>query len=403
MPDMFEIEAQVKALAPVFTRLLAGVKEELTKDFQQQINIRDQQIEQLKKEVANKHSIEEIAQLATKHIQPGEPGKDADMEVLKQHLEQLVKAIPAPQDGKSVTAEEVQPMLQQLVQDAVKDLPEPPAGKDADMEVLKQHLEQLVKAIPAPQDGKSVTIEEVQPMLQQMVQDAVKALPAAPAGKDADMEALKQHIEQLIKAIPVPQDGKSVTAEEVLPEIKNHVDAYLKTIPAPKAGEPGKDAVAPTAEEIANTFERRFSDLSLSWERQARDLAVKAVESMPKAKDGRDALPLDSFDLNLSEDGRTVTVKMQAGDTVLEKSVKIPAIIDKGVYSTKGAYEQGDGVSYAGCFWIAKCDDPKGVPGSGETDWRCAVKRGRDGKDLRDSAKTVDTSKGVSVRSGDAK
>jgi len=119
---------------------------------------------------------------------------------------------------------------------------------------------------------------------------------------------------------------------------------------------------------------------------------------MPVPKDGRDAIPLEDFDLSLSEDGRTVTVKMQAANTVVEKSIKIAAVLDRGVFKTGGEYEKGDGVSYGGSFWIANCNEPKGVPGTGETDWRCAVKKGRDGKDLRDSSATVDVSKGVSIR-----
>ncbi|MNV49246.1 hypothetical protein D3C71_1411940 [compost metagenome] len=118
---------------------------------------------------------------------------------------------------------------------------------------------------------------------------------------------------------------------------------------------------------------------------------------MPKPKDGRDALSLENFDMALGDDGRTVTVKMQAGETVIEKSVKIAAVIDRDIFKSDGAYEKGDGVSYGGSFWIAKCDAPKGVPGSGETDWRCAVKKGRDGKDLRENASTFDPAKGVKL------
>jgi hypothetical protein len=188
-------------------------------------------------------------------------------------------------------------------------------------------------------------------------------LPAPENGKDADMGALKSHLEELVKTI------------------------------APAAPLP-----APSADEVAATFERRFSDLTLSWERQARDTFEKAADRIPKPKDGRDALALENFDMLLGDDGRTVTVKMQAGETVIEKSVKIAGVIDRDTFKHEGTYEKGDGVSYGGSFWIAKCDAPKGVPGSGETDWRCAVKKGRDGKDLRENASTFDPAKGVSLK-----
>lgn len=149
---------------------------------------------------------------------------------------------------------------------------------------------------------------------------------------------------------------------------------------------------------VAAVFERRFSDLALSWERQARDTFEKAADRMPIPKDGRDAIPLDSFDLTLSEDGRTLTVKMQAADGVVEKSIRVASIIDRGIYKAAGDYEKGDAVTHGGCLWIAQQDAPEGAPGMGGKGWRLAVKKGRDGKDLRDNASTADTTKGVSVK-----
>lgn len=155
----------------------------------------------------------------------------------------------------------------------------------------------------------------------------------------------------------------------------------------------------PSVDEVAAVFERRFSDLTLSWERQARDTLEKAVDRMPVPKDGRDALPLESFELELAEDGRTLTVKMQAADGVVEKSIRVASIIDRGIYNkAAGDYEKGDAVTHGGCLWIAQQDAPEGAPGMVGKGWRLAVKKGRDGKDLRDNASTADTTKGVSVK-----
>lgn len=238
-----------------------------------------------------------------------------------------------------------------------------PSAADAaalvDVEALSKSAAALV---PKAEDGKSVTLDDVRPLVEELVSKAVAALPAPEKGKDADMDVLKSHVGELVKAI-----------------------------------QPAAPLPVPSVEEIAGTFERRFSDLTLSWERQARDTFEKAADRMPKPKDGQDALSLENFDMALGDDGRTVTVKMQAGETVIEKSVKIAAVIDRDIFKSDGTYEKGDGVSYGGSFWIAKCDAPKGVPGSGETDWRCAVKKGRDGKDLRENASTFDPAKGVKL------
>ncbi len=264
----------------------------------------------------------------------GEPGQDADMEALKAHLGELVKAIPAPADGQSVTIDDVAPMIRDEVAKAVAE-------------------------VPPAKDGESVTVDDVRPILAELVSKAVSDLPQPQPGKDADMDALRGYLDVLVKSLDLPK--------------------------------------GPSVDEVAATFERRFSDLTLSWERQARETLEKAADRMPKPKDGRDALPLESFDLALGEDGRTVTVKMQAGETVIEKSVKIASVMDRGVYSSEGSYEKGDGTTYGGCYWIAQKDAPAGAPGA-SADWRMAVKKGRDGKDLRDSASKHDPSKGVKIR-----
>ncbi|MFU7071313.1 hypothetical protein ACM75K_29180 [Pseudomonas aeruginosa] len=282
-------------------------------------------------EVAARIDLGALAKSAAEMVPPPQ---DADMEALKEHLSELVKAIPAPADGQSVTVEDVVPLIREEVAKAVAE-------------------------VPPAKDGESVTVDDVRPILADLVGKAVADLPPPTPGKDADMEALRAHLGDLVKGIQLP--------------------------------------TVPTIDEVAATFERRFSDLTLSWERQARETFDKAADRMPIPKDGRDALPLECFDLALGEDGRTVTVKMQAGDVVVEKSVKIASVIDRGVFSAEKSYEQGDGTTYGGCYWIAQKDAPEGVPG-GSTDWRLAVKKGRDGKDLRDNASKHDPSKGVKIR-----
>jgi len=79
-------------------------------------------------------------------------------------LERLnaLEAAPKPEDGKSVTVEDVQPMIADLVGKAVAAI-----------------------EIPKPEDGKSVTVEDVQPMIADLVGKAVAAIPRAKDGRDA--------------------------------------------------------------------------------------------------------------------------------------------------------------------------------------------------------------------------
>jgi hypothetical protein len=208
---------------------------------------------------------------------------------------------------------------------------------------------------------------------------------------------IKQIAQEAALLIPDPKDGADGKDGESVSfdDVKKHVDEFLSAIPIPKNGVDGKSA---SVEEVAAFFERRFSDLTLSWERQARDTFEKAVDKMPipengkNGKDGKDALSVD--DISLDFDGeRNLTISL--GEK--SKSIKLPIVIDRGVYLPESSYEKGDGTTYGGSFWIAQKDSPEGAPGS-SPDWRLAVKKGRDGKDLRDNASKADVSKGVSIK-----
>lgn len=83
-------------------------------------------------------------------------------------------------------------------------------GKDADPEVtaqlVREEVEKAVAAIPAPQDGKSVTVEDVEPLIAERVSaavsDAVKAMPVPQDGKDG-----KDGRDGLDAVTPILKDG----------------------------------------------------------------------------------------------------------------------------------------------------------------------------------------------------
>lgn len=99
-------------------------------------------------------------------------------------------------------------------------------------------------------------------------------------------------------------------------------------------------------------------------------------------QNGRDGFSLESFDADLKDDGRTLVLKFKQGDYEEEYAFGLPVMIDRGVWR-EGEYEKGDGVTWAGSYWIAQ-QDTKAKPGDADSGWRMAVKRGRDGKDGKD-------------------
>ena len=210
-----------------------------------------------------------------------------------------------------------------------------------------------------------------------------------------DFLKLAEILGQQIKAALEPLKLQLATQQkqlDALPEVPS-VEAIAKAaaelIPAPKDG---KDAEVPSVDVIASAvaaqFERRFSDMCLSWERQARDSFEKAIDRMPVPKDGQDGLPADAINIEQNEREITITV----GDTV--KTIFLDTILDRGVWK-EGDYEKGDAVTYGGSLWIAQ-EATTDAPSTSKA-WRLAVKKGRDGKDLRDNASMHDKSKGLSL------
>jgi hypothetical protein len=277
-------------------------------------------------------------------------------------------------------------------------LPEPKDGKDADIAdlipVMEAEVAKRVAEIPAPEPGKSVTPDDVAPMLRELVIEAVAALPPAKDGKDADPEHVATLVAEAVAALPAPKDGTSVTLDDVRPildevaaeaitQAKGAAEAVaervaaklVSEIPVPKDGEDGKSV---QLEDVLRAMDAKMADWVIGFERHAQGVLERAAERIPKPADGKDGLGFD--DMTVSDDGLgNVTMRWERGDQVKEHTVRLPVIVDCGVF-TEGEYTRGSAVTFGGSLWIAQKDSPEGKPGL-SPDWRLAVKRGRDGKD----------------------
>lgn len=97
-------------------------------------------------------------------------------------------------------------------------------------------------------------------------------------------------------------------------------------------------------------------------------------DGMP-GKDGRDGITAD--DIELIQDGRSVTVKARATGRVLGR-LSFPIPVYRGVFKEGELYEPGDMVTHGGSLWHAN-EQTKAKPGEGP--YTLCVKRGRDGRD----------------------
>jgi integrin beta 3 len=96
---------------------------------------------------------------------------------------------------------------------------------------------------------------------------------------------------------------------------------------------------------------------------------------------GESGFGFDDFDVTVGDDGRTLRLSFERGDTVQAYELDFPTMIYRGVYQPETDYVRGDAVTFGGSVWV--CNQPtRERPGEVERAWTLAVKRGRDGKDF---------------------
>lgn len=101
---------------------------------------------------------------------------------------------------------------------------------------------------------------------------------------------------------------------------------------------------------------------------------------------GKDGMGLDDF--NLEFDGeRTCTFVFAQGEMRKAFTIKMPAMIFRGIWQEGKVYERGDTVTWAGSTWHCDRETTTAKPGDiGSTDekaWTLTNKKGRDGKDAK--------------------
>jgi hypothetical protein len=157
------------------------------------------------------------------------------------------------------------------------------------------------------------------------------------------MRDVERMADGLIATIRGYIDSRAETLGKAISSLAVRLDA----LPAPKDGTPGRDG---------------------------RD-GLPGLRGEP-GTNGKDGLGFD--DLAVDYDGeRGFVLRFQRGAEVKEFGFTLPLVLDRGVWRER-AYSKGDGVTWAGSFWIAQ-RDTEAKPDAGDSSWRLSVKRGRDG------------------------
>lgn len=181
--------------------------------------------------------IEQQVKAAVESLPRPADGKDADPTLVAEMVRDEVAKLPVPADGKSVSVEDVAPLIASEVEKAVGALPVPKDGRDGkDAEPVDREAiaAEVLAQVRVPEDGKSVSVADVEPMLAQLVEKAVGALPKAKDGESVPVEQVQRMIDEAVAkavaAIPVPKDGehgRDALDIEILPAI-NEARRYAR-------------------------------------------------------------------------------------------------------------------------------------------------------------------------------
>jgi len=149
-----------------------------------------------------------------------------------------------------------------------------------------------------------------------------------------------------------------------------------------KNGEDGKDAlqieildvIDETKSYPRNTYAHHKGGLIRSY--RATDPIYEEIEKSGwhVIVNGIDSIEIVSLDDNMFELSIKTTKK------TINKSVEIPVMVYKGVWK-EGTYTKNETTTYAGSLWVCTVKETQTKPSESESDWKLAVKKGRDGRD----------------------
>jgi hypothetical protein len=157
-------------------------------------------------------------------------------------------------------------------------------------------------------------------------------------------------------------------------------------------GERGTDGKSVTAAEVVAELEPVIQKWELDFERRAMDLFQRAVDRMPKpkdgenGKDGKDGFGFDDLTLE-RKDWRNYVIRFTHGDQVKEFALEVPMVIYRGVYKRDENYSTGDIVSWGGHMYHRDEKTERQIdPDKNGSGWTQCVKRGNDGSSAYASA-----------------
>ena len=304
-------------------------------------------------------------------------------------LEKRLDTMPQAQTGQDVDPQDIAAIVRSQVQgdlDALRTAVSAIQQATQQTEIrsmVATAVEEAVKAIPAPQDGKDADPDEVAGIVSSRIGDDIneireglEAISKRPVGLGEDQVAalvaaaqqeLRDELGRELRALPMPRDGEpgtSVTPADVAPMIAEEVAKAVAALPP-----------APAGVGLAGAMIDRDGELVITLSNgEIKKLGPVVGKDAAPAAPGRDGLGFEDMDFEV-KDGRLFAV-FRRGDVM--KEAMLPGLSYRGVWK-EGEYLVGDSVTYAASQWIA-LEQTSEKPGEGKS-WQLAVRKGRDGRD----------------------
>lgn len=307
---------------------------------------------------------------------------------LRQQLDQSVAdRLASLQDGRSVTVDDVAPLIRAEVDRAVAALPPAergPPGPGVEPEAVAALVREAVAALPPAEPGPpgtSVTPEDLERLVNLAVERAVAALPPARDGIDADpvetAAMVQAAVDRAVAALPPPEPGRPVDPAEVERMVAEEVRQAVDALPPP---EPGRDAdpalVAALVEEKVAAAVAAIPPAEPGRSVTIEDVAPlveaavgRAVAALPPAEPGRDADP------------ETIRTMVNAAVAALPPPEpgppgKLPLVRAW----ADGVHYEADVVTHAGAVYQAQRDTGRAPP---HDDWLLIAAAGAPGDEGR--------------------
>lgn len=170
----------IRVMTEEFSQALLSFKADFDKQLEQQRETFTQGLTELKEAFAgiNPITTDDVKLVVESAVKALPPTEIPELPNVSKMVSEAVAALPVPADGKSLTPEDIRPLLKELVESAVAEIPAPRDGKDADPEAIKSAVSDALAALPAPAspvpgaDGRDALQIEILPCI-----DAEKSYP----------------------------------------------------------------------------------------------------------------------------------------------------------------------------------------------------------------------------------